>query len=100
MDNPDIVMSLATAGLDFREMLDPLTPVIPPTIAGFATCCPWKEGVRGFTVAPDDFSDDRQLADAVNVGWYHLALEEGLFSEHTEEFLLAVNCSSERWPGK
>ncbi|WP_102923978.1 hypothetical protein [Streptomyces noursei] len=89
MDESRLTESLAEAGLKYRGVIDPATPLIPPNLAGFANSCPAEE------VADVEYlmSEDPQLLEKANSGWYRLAREGGLFAARDPEFLLAVDCA-------
>ncbi|MDI3409502.1 hypothetical protein [Streptomyces cavernicola] len=94
MDEGALAASLAEAGLDYQGMVDPLTPLIPPAIAGFADSCPAPDMSEVISLP----SDDPQLRETANSAWHRLSVGNGLFTESTPEFLLAVNCAEPGTP--
>ncbi|WP_438487910.1 hypothetical protein [Streptomyces sp. S186] len=89
MDESRLADALAEAGLKYSSLIDSTTPLIPPNLAGFANSCP-AEGVADVEYL---MSDDPQLLEKANSGWYRLAREGGLFAAEDPEFLMAVNCA-------
>ncbi|MEU9119348.1 hypothetical protein AB0C96_05715 [Streptomyces sp. NPDC048506] len=87
MDESRLAASLAKAGLKYLGMADSTAPLIPPALAGFANSCP----AEGVTDVEYLMSDDPQLLEKANSGWYRLSREGGLFPTGNPEFLLAVN---------
>ncbi|WP_344605396.1 hypothetical protein [Streptomyces glaucus] len=87
---------LAEAGLRLLRMVDTSEPLIPPTLATFASSCGTEDGAWGETVD----LDHPRLREEANSLWRRMALHGGLFSEEDSRFLIAVNLSageSPRW---
>jgi hypothetical protein len=94
MNELHIVGLLAETGLVYLGMADPTAPLIPPTLATFATSCPPDEGRIAATV----YSDDPQLRRKANAAWFELSRTGGLFGSAPSEFLLAINRANDDQP--
>ncbi|WP_143631324.1 MULTISPECIES: hypothetical protein [Streptomyces] len=94
MDENALSTSLAEAGLRLLGKIDATEPLIPPTLATFATSCPAEDGA--FREAVD--LDDPRLLEKANSEWYRLALRSGLFSKADSRFLVAVDFADSELP--
>ncbi|MCQ4045921.1 hypothetical protein ACFOSC_17120 [Streptantibioticus rubrisoli] len=94
MKEVELSASLADAGLTLLGMIDPATPLIPPTLATFASSCPEEGGVSFVTVS----SAEPRLPEVANFEWHRLSREGGLFGEDNADFLVAVNCADANSP--
>ncbi|MFF4493911.1 hypothetical protein [Streptomyces sp. NPDC001546] len=79
-------ISLAKAGLRLLGTVDAADPLIPPTLATFASSCSSEDGAFGEVVD----LDDPRVQEKANSEWYRLALRGGLFGEVGSQFLVAV----------
>ncbi|MEU6440211.1 hypothetical protein [Streptomyces sp. NPDC047046] len=86
--------SLAKAGLRLLGTVDATEPLIPPTLATFASSCSTEDGAFGEAVD----LDDPRVREKANAEWYRLALRGGLFSGVDSQFLVAVNFSGSGSP--
>lgn len=86
-----MAQALANAGLQFVERVrgEVRTPALP---GGSAAACHPEDG--RFDARPDEVVDvdDPEFAAKVNVGWFRMATEYGLFDEE-RGFLLCVDYS-------
>jgi hypothetical protein len=94
MDEIALSTSLAKAGLRTLGTIDAADPLIPPTLATFASSCSSEDGAFGEAVD----LDDPRLRETANSEWYRLALRGGLFSEVDSRFLVAINCADRDSP--
>ncbi|WP_329276155.1 hypothetical protein [Streptomyces sp. NBC_01451] len=87
MDDIALSTSLAKTGLRLLGTVDATEPLIPPTLATFASSCTTEDGAFGEAVD----LDDPRVREEANSEWYRLALRAGLFSGVDRRFLVAVN---------
>ncbi|MGY5061180.1 hypothetical protein ACWDFR_45360 [Streptomyces sp. 900105755] len=89
MNEMALSTSLANAGLCLLGTADVADPLIPPTLATFASSCSSEDGAFGESVN----LEDPELWRKANSEWHRLALGSGLFSEVNPHFLVAVKGS-------
>lgn len=87
----DIAAELAPAGLRFVER-DRARVRLPSQAANLAPSCRDEDG--RIDALPHEVVelDDPDMAEKVNAGWFRLAVESGLLTEH-REFLIEVDYS-------
>lgn len=94
MDEKLLESSLAKAGLRFLGTADITVPLIPPTLATFASACSAEDGAYGTSVELDDDS----LSERANSEWFRLTQEGRFLDGVGSHFLLAVERADEDSP--
>ncbi|MFK4071768.1 SMI1/KNR4 family protein [Streptomyces sp. NPDC029674] len=82
----ELANALAEAGLLYLGLVDVSVPLMPPCLAFSADSV--ETGGQEWVVSVE--SDEPDLPERVNHGWYLLSADQGLFPRDAPEFLIAV----------